>query len=77
MRCFSVLHHTYLVPKGYNDDPDYFSGPYMDEFLNILGVTSANAIAPSMEDLYFDDWQIGSQEEMTPGLVDVSVKMKL
>ena len=77
MRCSLVLHHTYLVPKEYDDDPDYFSGPYMEEFLNILGVTSANAIAPSMEELYFEDWQIGSQEEMTPGLVDVSVKMRL
>ena len=71
----SVVHRTWLVPKGYDDDPDYFSGQYMDDFLNIMGVHSANAIAGELEEEYFYDWQLGSQEEMTPGIVDVSVYM--
>ena len=73
VRMISVVHRTWLVPKGYDDDPDYFSGQYMDDFLNIMGVHSANAIAGELEEEYFYDWQLGSQEEMTPGIVDVSV----
>ena len=74
VRLISVVHRTWLVPKGYDDDPDYFSGQYMDDFLSIMGVHSANAIAGELEEEYFYDWQLGSQEEMTPGIVDVSMQ---
>ena len=45
----------------------------MDDFLYTLGIIQSSVVADALEDIYFYDWQIGSQEDMTPGLVDVSV----
>ena len=44
----------------------------MYDLLAILGLSDANVVAGMLEDMYFYDWQIGSQEDMTPGVVDVS-----
>ena len=52
---------------------EYWSGPYMDDLLNILGIVQTSVVGNALEDLYFYDWQIGSQEDMTPGLVDVCI----
>ena len=46
----------------------------MDDLLNILGIVQSNVVGNALEDLYFYDWQIGSQEDMTPGLVDVCIQ---
>ena len=51
---------------------EYWSGPYMDDFLYTLGIIQSSVVGDALEDIYFYDWQIGSQEDMTPGLVDVS-----
>ena len=51
---------------------EYWSGPYMYDFLYTLGIVQSSVVAEALEDIYFYDWQIGSQEDMTPGLVDVS-----
>ena len=45
----------------------------MDDLLNILGIVQTSVVGNALEDLYFYDWQIGSQEDMTPGLVDVCI----
>ena len=45
----------------------------MDDFLYTLGIIQSSVVGDALEDIYFYDWQIGSQEDMTPGLVDVSI----
>ena len=64
----------YIVPLGLNDSVEYWSGPYMYDMLAILGITGTNVVGEMLEDMYFYDWQIGSQEDMTPGIVDVRNK---
>ena len=49
----------------------------MYDFLYTLGIVQSSVVAEALEDIYFYDWQIGSQEDMTPGLVDVSISMQL
>ena len=68
----AVVWDDYIVPLGLNDSVEYWSGPYMYDLLAILGLSDANVVAGMLEDMYFYDWQIGSQEDMTPGVVDVS-----
>ena len=68
----AVVWDDYIVPLGLNDSVEYWSGPYMYDLLAILGLSDANVVAGMLEDMYFYDWQIGSQEDMTPGIVDVS-----
>ena len=46
----------------------------MDDLINYMGIVQSSVVRGSLEDEYFFDWQIGSQEDMTPGLVDVSQK---
>ena len=43
----------------------------MYDLLAILGISEPNVVGKMLEDMYFYDWQIGSQEDMTPGIVDV------
>ena len=59
------------MPLGLNDSVEYWSGPYMYDLLAILGISGTNVVGEMLEDMYFYDWQIGSQEDMTPGIVDV------
>ena len=61
----------YIVPLKLNDSVEYWSGPYMYDLLAILGISEPNVVGKMLEDMYFYDWQIGSQEDMTPGIVDV------
>ena len=61
----------YIKPLGLNNSVEYWSGPYMNDMLAILGINDANVVGGLVEDMYFYDWQIGSQEDMTPGIVDV------
>ena len=60
------------MPLGLNDSAEYWSGPYMYDMLSTLGISQPNVVGQMLEDMYFYDWQIGSQEDMTPGIVDVS-----
>ena len=46
----------------------------MDDLINYMGIVQSSVVRGSLEDEYLFDWQIGSQEDMTPGLVDVSQK---
>ena len=73
---FSVVHDGFLDPLNHTDNPEYWSGPYMDDLLNFMGVAQSSVVRNFVQDEYFYDWQIGSQEDMTPGLVDVSLKKK-
>ena len=66
-------HSGYLDPHNYTDNVEYWSGPYMYDFLYTLGIVQSSVVAEALEDIYFYDWQIGSQEDMTPGMVDVSI----
>ena len=59
------------MPLGLNNSVEYWSGPYMYDLLAILGISGTNVVGEMLEDMYFYDWQIGSQEDMTPGIVDV------
>ena len=59
------------MPLKLNDSVEYWSGPYMYDLLAILGISEPNVVGKMLEDMYFYDWQIGSQEDMTPGIVDV------
>ena len=63
--------NDYLVPLGLNDSAEYWSGPYMYDMLSTLGISQPNVVGQMVENMYFYDWQIGSQEDMTPGIVDV------
>ena len=65
-----------MDPLNHTDNPEYWSGPYMDDLLNFMGVAQSSVVRNFVQDEYFYDWQIGSQEDMTPGLVDVSLKKK-
>ena len=67
------IHSGYLEPNGYTDNVEFWSGPYMYDFLYTLGIVQSSVVAEALEDIYFYDWQIGSQEDMTPGMVDVSI----
>ena len=49
----------------------------MYDFLYTLGIVQSSVVAEASEDIYFYDWQIGSQEDMTPGMVDVSIFVPL
>ena len=69
----AVLYEGFIDPLSLTDNVEYWSGPYMDDLLNILGIVQTSVVGNALEDLYFYDWQIGSQEDMTPGLVDVCV----
>ena len=69
----SVIHNGYLDPLNHTDNVDYWSGPYMDDLLNFMGIAQSSVVRNSLQQEYFYDWQIGSQEDLTPGLVDVSV----
>ena len=60
------------MPLGLNDSAEYWSGPYMYDMLSTLGISQPNVVGQMVENMYFYDWQIGSQEDMTPGIVDVS-----
>ena len=73
----SVIHDGFLDPLNHTDIPEYWSGPYMDDLLNFMGIAQSSIVRHSLEDEYFYDWQIGSQEDMTPGLVDVSLKRQI
>ena len=68
----SVLHSGFLDPLNHTDNKEYWSGPYMNDLLNFMGIAQNSVVRNSLENEYFYDWQIGSQEDMTPGLVDVS-----
>ena len=68
---FAVVWSKYVKPLGLNDSVEYWSGPYMYDLLAILGISGTNVVGEMLEDMYFYDWQIGSQEDMTPGIVDV------
>ena len=68
---FAVVWDDYIVPLGLNNSVEYWSGPYMYDLLAILGISGTNVVGEMLEDMYFYDWQIGSQEDMTPGIVDV------
>ena len=59
------------MPLGLNNSVEYWSGPYMYDMLSILGISQPNVVGQMVENMYFYDWQIGSQEDMTPGIVDV------
>ena len=67
------IHSGYLEPNNYTDNVEFWSGPYMYDFLYTLGIVQSSVVAEALEDIYFYDWQIGSQEDMTPGMVDVSI----
>ena len=69
----SVLHSGFLDPLNHTDNKEYWSGPYMNDLLNFMGIAQNSVVRNSLENEYFYDWQIGSQEDMTPGLVDVSL----
>ena len=71
---FPVIHDGFLDPLNHTDNPEYWSGPYMDDLLNFMGVAQSSVVRNFVQDEYFYDWQIGSQGDMTPGLVDVSFK---
>ena len=59
------------MPLKLNDSVEYWSGPYMYDMLSTLGISQPNVVGQMVENMYFYDWQIGSQEDMTPGIVDV------
>merc|ERR1712241_1130375 len=65
-----ILHSGFLDPLNHTDNKEYWSGPYMNDLLNFLSIAQNSVVRNSLENEYFYDWQIGSQEEMTPGLVD-------
>ena len=67
------MYSGFLEPLNHTDDVEYWSGPYMNDLLYTLGITQSSVVADALEDLYFQDWQIGSQEDMMPGLVDVGL----
>ena len=69
----SVLHSGFLDPLNHTDNKEYWSGPYMNDLLNFMGIAQNSVVRNSLENEDFYDWQIGSQEDMTPGLVDVSL----
>ena len=71
------IHSGYLEPNNYTDNVEFWSGPYMYDFLYTLGIVQSSVVAEALEDIYFYDWQIGSQEDMTPGMVDVSIFVPL